>query len=58
MDRRQFLTSLLACPVCAATASAADGPHWEYEGDHGAAKWGDTLQVRKRPRLAASCLPA
>ena len=41
MDRRQFLTSLLACPVCAATASAADGPHWEYEGDHGAAKWGD-----------------
>jgi carbonic anhydrase len=41
MDRRQFLTSLLACPVCAATASAADGPHWEYEGAHGAAKWGE-----------------
>ena len=41
MDRRQFLTSLLACPACAATASAADGPHWEYEGAHGAAKWGE-----------------
>ena len=42
MDRRKFIASLIACPVCASTARAEGAaPQWEYEGEHGATKWGD-----------------
>jgi carbonic anhydrase len=42
MDRRRFLKSLIACPACASAAMAEGGaPHWTYEGEHGAAKWGE-----------------
>lgn len=42
MDRRKFLGSLIACPVCASAALAQEAaPHWKYEGEHGAAKWGE-----------------
>lgn len=42
MDRRRFITSLIACPLCASAASAeGTGPHWEYEGAHGPPKWGE-----------------
>lgn len=33
---------MIACPVCAAAARAeGTGPHWEYDGERGAQKWGD-----------------
>jgi carbonic anhydrase len=42
LDRRGFLCGLLACPACAAAAGAAEpGHHWTYEGEAGAAKWGE-----------------
>ena len=42
MHRRGFLAGLLACPICAAAARADDkAPHWEYEGEHGPAEWGE-----------------
>jgi carbonic anhydrase len=41
IDRRGFLSGLLACPACAAVGYAAEGHHWTYEGETGAAKWGE-----------------
>lgn len=42
MDRRKFLASLVACPACASAAWAQQAaPHWKYEGENGAAKWGE-----------------
>jgi carbonic anhydrase len=44
MDRRQALRLLAGaalCPCCIERATAADGPHWSYEGDAGPSKWGD-----------------
>lgn len=37
------LTAAAACPLCAAAEAAEQGaaPHWEYEGAHGPAKWGE-----------------
>jgi carbonic anhydrase len=36
--RRNFLLGLVACPICASLARAAEGPHWNY-GDEGPEKW-------------------
>ena len=41
LNRRSFLTALVSCPICAGAARAADAPHWEYDGEHGAPHWGD-----------------
>ena len=42
MHRRGFLAGVLACPICASAARAEDSePHWEYEGEHGSAEWGE-----------------
>jgi carbonic anhydrase len=41
LSRRRFSLGLLVCPLCAAVAQAADGPHWDYEGHGGAQKWGE-----------------
>jgi carbonic anhydrase len=40
LSRRHVSLGLLACPLCAGAAQAADGPHWDYEGHGGADKWG------------------
>jgi carbonic anhydrase len=40
MDRRKFM--LVGCPVCASAAWAQEAaPHWTYEGERGASKWGE-----------------
>jgi carbonic anhydrase len=41
LSRRRFSLGLLTCPLCAVAAQAADAPHWEYEGQGGAEKWGE-----------------
>jgi carbonic anhydrase len=41
MERRAFLAGLLACPICAAAARAEEEHHWTYDGEAGAAKWGE-----------------
>ena len=43
MERRSFLRGLVLlgiCPICANVASAAEGVHWTYEGEHGPDHWG------------------
>lgn len=41
LDRRHFLASMIACPVCASAALAqSPAPHWEYDGARGADRWG------------------
>jgi carbonic anhydrase len=37
LHRRKFLLGLMACPLCANSASA-EGPHWEYEAPE---KWSE-----------------
>ena len=42
MNRRKFLASLAACPVCASAAMGQTAaPHWGYEGERGVTKWGE-----------------
>lgn len=45
MHRRRFFTLALGaalCPACRlAPLHAAEAPHFDYEGDHGPAKWGE-----------------
>ncbi len=42
MNRRKFLISMAACPVCASAAlGQTPAPHWEYEGERGVTKWGE-----------------
>ena len=43
MNRRHALkafAALVVCPLCTSLASAAEGPHWSYEGSEGPDKWG------------------
>ena len=43
MHRRSLLKAMGAlalCPLCATAGSAAEGPHWSYEGESGPDKWG------------------
>ncbi len=56
LNRRRLLAGLLACPVCAAVAHA-EGPHWEYEGHGGAAKWGELDDAYKACTLGAEQSP-
>jgi carbonic anhydrase len=56
LNRRRLLTGLLACPLCAAVARA-EGPHWEYEGHGGAAKWGELDEGYKACALGAEQSP-
>jgi carbonic anhydrase len=57
LSRRRFFVGLLACPACAAAAHAADGPHWDYEGHGGAAKWGDLAESYKACALGTEQSP-
>ena len=44
MHRRQTLKALaglVLCPLCARTGSAAEGPHWGFEGHEGPGHWSD-----------------
>lgn len=41
LNRRRFSLGLLACPLCAGAAEAADAPHWDYQDHGGAQKWGE-----------------
>lgn len=43
MERRFLLSTLAACPLCAAakTSLAAEGAHWGYSGESGPEAWGD-----------------
>lgn len=44
IDRRHafgVLAGLALCPLCAQRSSAAEGPHWGYEGAGGPVHWGD-----------------
>ena len=60
MDRRQALRLLAGaalCPCCIERATAADGPHWSYEGDHGPAKWGDLDDASKTCAIGSQQSP-
>jgi carbonic anhydrase len=60
MDRRQALRLLAGaalCPCCIGHASAADGPHWSYEGDAGPAKWGDLDAASKTCTIGSQQSP-
>lgn len=44
MNRRRMLKALAGlalCPFCAHAGFAAEGAHWNYEGEHGPDHWGD-----------------
>jgi len=56
LNRRRLLAGLLACPVCAA-GGRAEGPHWEYEGHGGAAKWGELDEGYKACAFGAEQSP-
>jgi carbonic anhydrase len=56
-NRRRLLGAVLACPVCAAVAPAADAPHSDYEDHGGAAKWGELDESYKACALGAEQSP-
>jgi carbonic anhydrase len=44
MKRRDFVRGFIAlggCAACAKLATASEGAHWEYKGEHGPEHWGD-----------------
>src|SRR5215475_11277114 len=57
LDRRRLLARLVACPLCAVAARAADAPHWDYEEHGGAAKWGELDASYKACTLGAEQSP-
>jgi carbonic anhydrase len=57
LSRRRFSLGLLACPLCAGVAQAADAPHWDYEGHGGARKWGDLDGSYNACRIGAEQSP-
>jgi carbonic anhydrase len=57
LSRRRFSLGLLACPLCAGIAQAADAPHWDYEGHGGAQKWGELDEAYKTCGVGAEQSP-
>jgi carbonic anhydrase len=57
LSRRRFSLGLLACPLCASAAQAADAPHWDYEGHGGAQKWGELADGFKACGIGAEQSP-
>jgi carbonic anhydrase len=57
LNRRRFSLGLLACPLCAAAAKAADAPHWDYQDHGGAQKWGELDGSYKACGLGAEQSP-
>jgi carbonic anhydrase len=57
LSRRRFSLGLLACPLCAGIAQAADAPHWDYECHGGAQKWGELDEAYKTCGVGAEQSP-
>ena len=57
INRRAFLTGLLACPLCTAAARAEQAHHWTYEGEAGADKWGELDSAFKACAVGAEQSP-
>src|SRR5437868_14252538 len=56
-NRRRLLAGLLACPICATAARAADGVRWDYEGLGGPDKWGELDPAFKACAVGAEQSP-